>query len=57
MTEKDKQLIEKANKLSCIDWWIVKEMEEQADSKKTKEILHNIVTRLHHTEEYIAGLL
>lgn len=57
MTEKDKQLIEKAEKMTSIDWWTVTEMEHVADSKEAKERLHNIACTLYHIEEYNAGLL
>lgn len=57
MTENDRMLIEKAEKLSYIDWALSAQYEKQADTQEAKTILHTITNRLYHTEEYWAGLL
>jgi len=55
MTEKDKKLIEEAEKLSYSDWFLVRE--DEADTEEAREILHSIASRLYHTEEYYCGCL
>lgn len=57
MTDKDQKLIEKAKKLSAVDWDYAYELAEQADTEEAKEILSNIGRLLYHREEYNAGLL
>lgn len=57
MTEKDKELIEKASKMHYTEWSEVSDMEEQAESEEAKAKLHSIATTLYHREEYHAGLL
>lgn len=57
MTDKDKMLIEKAREVSCIDWYTIDELIEQAESNEAKEWLHSIQSSKYHTEEYHAGIL
>lgn len=57
MTVKDKNLIEEAKKLSCVDWYKVDLMADRADGKDTAQYLHDLSTRLYHKEEYSIGLL
>lgn len=57
MTDKDKKLIEKARRTHYIDWHLVCDMEEQADTEEAREILHRIACSLYHREEYYVGLL
>lgn len=57
MTENDKKLIEKAEHLWCVDWYLADKMVEKADAPETKDRLKNIAKRLHHKEEYLADLL
>lgn len=56
MTEKDKELIEKANKLNFIDWSYVEKWSKEADTEEAREILHSISNRLYHTEEYFSNV-
>jgi hypothetical protein len=57
MTEKDKDLINKAFELRASEWDLVSKLEEQAESDEAKKILHNREMYLYHKEEYISGLL
>jgi len=57
MTDKDKKLIERANRYSNIDWPLVTDLEKLAESEEAKKILHDKATRMHHMEEASIGLL
>ena len=56
MTEKDKELIEKADKLNFIDWSYAEEWSKKADTEEARKILHSIANRLYHTEEYFSNI-
>jgi hypothetical protein len=55
MTENDKSLISQAK--SCREWQDAANIEDQADSKEAKRLIHNYTMRLYHAEEYAAGIL
>ena len=50
MTTKDKELIERANKLHWSEWDKINE--DEAETPEAKEILHRIMMTLYHREEY-----
>ena len=51
MTEKDKQLIEKAELIPCTEWYEVGNLIPQAESEEAKEWLNSIENRKYHQEE------
>lgn len=57
MSEKEKQLIAKANSLNCIDWSLIDGLIEQAETEEAKERLKTIRSYKYHLEEYKAGIL
>ena len=57
MTDKDKKLIEKAKKLSAIDWEYAYELAEQAETETAREFIRSIASLLFHRDEERAGLL
>lgn len=57
MSEKDKQLIAKANSLNCIDWSLIDGLIEQAETEEAKEKLRTIRNYKYHLEEFKAGIL
>lgn len=57
MSEKDKELIEKARSISYTEWYAIEELIKQAESNEVKERLHSIQSSKYHTEEYYAGIL
>lgn len=61
MTEKDKELIEKAKLIDknegCVDWYKVVDLEKEAESEEAKQFLHDMAVHMYHMEEYNAGLL
>lgn len=57
MSEKDKSLIEQARKTSYIEWYLISDLIELAESREAKEMLHSIQSSKYHTEEYYTGIL
>lgn len=57
LTEKDKQLIAKAETLSISQWDEAEELAKQAETDEARERLRLIASSLYHKEEYYAGLL
>lgn len=57
MTEADKERIERAEKLSCIEWGTAYKLAEEADTEEAKKELNWIGNRKYREEEYSAGLL
>lgn len=57
MTEKDLQLIEQAEQLSCIFWDTAFELMEQAETDEARKRLRQIGIELHHREEGLNGEL
>ena len=55
MTEKDKELIEKAKKLPSMDWGLAEMYAKRADTLEAKHELKNIATRLFRNEEAACG--
>ena len=54
---KDRELVKRARALSWIDWPLVAEMEEQAESAEARQMLHSIVVAGYHREEASAGII
>lgn len=57
MTDKDKELIKRANELSDIQWSIAYDLADEAESNEAKEELTIIAKRLFHTEEASCGCI
>lgn len=57
MTDKDKELISKAERLNYIDWYRAEDMANEADTDEAKIELHHIAMDLYHLEEYYADIL
>lgn len=51
MTDKDKQLIAEARRVSYTDWGYVLELAEKTDTKEASDIIRQIAVNLHHKEE------
>lgn len=52
MTNKDWQLIEKANSIHCSNYMQIDSLIKEADTKLAKELLQSIRNRKFHYEEY-----
>jgi len=56
-SEKDKKLMEQADKANCIDWWMVKLLANDAESEEAKDYIKSRSRYLYSLEEYWSGLL
>ena len=56
MTENDKSLVAEARQIMH-DWAEVAELEEKAETKTARKIIHRIAVRLYHKEEARCGML
>lgn len=58
MSEHDKQLIEQCKEITNpINWSLVSQLEDKAESNEVREFIHNWSIRLYRREEYDSGLL
>lgn len=57
MTEKDKELIEKAKQLYFTEWYKAYDMANEADTPQAKRELESIARYLYHMEEFNSGIL
>jgi hypothetical protein len=57
MTKNDEELLEKAKKLTSIDWSYADMYAKQADSIEVKKQLESIAKTLYHKEEYFANCI
>lgn len=57
MSEEDKKLIAEAETKAPQEFALVWQLEERAESEEAKRVLHDISTRLYHSEEYSCGIL
>lgn len=55
LTEKDKELIRKAERLHWADWYEADFLAEKADTEAARERLRRIATTLYHAEEASIG--
>lgn len=55
MTENDKSLVTEARQMH--DWAEVVELEEKAETKTARKIIHRIAVSLYHKEEARCGML
>lgn len=51
MTQKDIELIKKAQEIDYMEWYLVSNMIKEAESAEAKEQLHIISSKLYHEEE------
>lgn len=57
MSEKDATLIAKARAISYVNWYMIDDLIEQAETEETRETLRSIRSSKYHTEEYYSGCL
>lgn len=55
LSQNDLELIEKAEK--CTEWYDASKLEDQAESKEAREVLHARTMRLYHADQWLAGTL
>ncbi len=51
MSEKDKQLIAKAQTMPFYQWDLISNLKEQCESEEAREIIHRIMVSNYHREE------
>ena len=58
MTENDKSLVAEAQRMmrTC-NWSAISELEEKAETKTARKVLHRIAVRMYHNEEAACGII
>ena len=58
MTQNDKLLIAEAQRMMrTFNWSAISELEEKAETKTAKRILHRLSVRTYHNEEAACGII
>lgn len=58
MTQNDKLLVAEAQRLMRThNWSAISELEEKAETKTAKKVLHRIAVRMYHNEEAACGII
>ena len=58
MTENDKLLIAEAQRMMrTFNWSAIAELEEKAETKTAKKVLHRMAVRTYHNEEAACGII
>ena len=58
MTQNDKLLIAEAQRMMrTFNWSAISELEEKAETKTAKRILHRLSVRMYHNEEAACGII
>ena len=58
MTQNDKLLIAEAQRMMrAFNWSAISELEEKAETKTAKKVLHRMAVRTYHIEEAACGVI
>ena len=58
MTENDKSLVAEAQRLTrTFNWSAIFELEEKAETKTARKMIHSIAVRMYHNEEAACGII
>ena len=58
MTQNDKLLIAEAQRLMrTFNWSAISALEEKAETKTAKKVLHRMAVRMYHNEEAACGII
>lgn len=58
MTQNDKSLVAEAQRLMrTSNWSAISELEEKAETKTAKKVLHRMAVRMYHNEEAACGII
>ena len=58
MTENDKLLIAEAQRMMrTFNWSAISELEEKAETKTARKVLHRMAVRMYHNEEAACGII
>ena len=58
MTENDKSLVAEAQRMmrTC-NWAAISELEDKAETKTARKVLHRMAVRMYHNEEAACGVI
>ena len=58
MTQNDKLLIAEAQRMThTFNWSAISELEDKAETKTARKIIHSIAVRMYHNEEAACGII
>ena len=58
MTNNDKSLVAEAQRMTrTFNWSAISELEEKAETKTAKKVLHRMAVRTYHNEEAACGII
>ena len=58
MTQNDKLLIAEAQRMMrTFNWSAISELEEKAETKTARKVLHRMAARMYHNEEAACGII
>ena len=58
MTENDKSLVAEAQRMMrTFNWSAISELEEKAETKTAKKVLHRMAVRTYHNEKAACGII
>ena len=58
MTQNDKLLIAEAQRLMrTFNWSAISELEEKAETKTARKMIHSMAVRMYHNEEAACGII
>ena len=58
MTNNDKSLVAEAQRMMrAFNWSAISELEEKAETKTARKVLHRMAVRMYHNEEAACGVI
>ena len=58
MTNNDKSLVAEAQRMMrTFNWSAISELEDKAETKTARKIIHSIAVRMYHNEEAACGII
>ena len=58
MTENDKSLVAEAQRMMrTFNWSAISELEEKAETKTARKMIHSMAVRMYHNEEAACGVI
>ena len=58
MTNNDKSLVAEAQRMMrTFNWSAISELEEKAETKTARKIIHRMAVRMYHNEEAACGII
>lgn len=58
MTKNDKSLVTEARRMMrTFNWSVISELEDKAETKTARKMIHSIAVRMYHNEEAACGII